>query len=182
MKSVSHTMTNRTAELPNSAPITADKRRFSAFHAALRRIIRAIDLYSKKVNKETGLTGPQWLVMNEIQLHDSIMVKDLADNINLSPATVTTILDRLEQKSLIERQRSRSDKRRLKLHLTSRGVTMLTSAPKLLQRHFVEQFAALETVEQRQMIAMLERIAQMMDSPSDLTDAPAAEPLKACSE
>ena len=65
---------------------------------SLRRVIRAIDLYSKKLSKETGLTSPQLIVMQEIASQDSLQVKQIAQNINLSPATETSILDRLEAK------------------------------------------------------------------------------------
>jgi len=154
----------KTVSKPQSAPNAFGNRRYLDLLIALRKIIRAIDLYSKKISKDTGLTGPQLMVLNEIQLHDSIMVKQLADNINLSPATVTSILDRLEDKSLVERQRSKSDKRRLKLHLTPTGEAILEKAPQLLQHHFIQRFEALEQWEQSQMLANVQHIATMMDA------------------
>ena len=66
---------------------------------ALRRVIRAVDLRSKQLSKHVGLTGPQLLVMQNIQERPGIMVREIADSINLSPATITNILDRLEEYS-----------------------------------------------------------------------------------
>jgi DNA-binding MarR family transcriptional regulator len=85
---------------------------------ALRKVIRAIDLRSKQLNKDVGLTGPQLLVMQNIENDPGIMVRQVADNINLSSATVTSILDRLETKQLVNRIRSTEDKRRVGLFLT----------------------------------------------------------------
>ena len=39
---------------------------------SLRKVIRAIDLHSKQLNKTSGLTGPQLLIMNEVAQTDGI--------------------------------------------------------------------------------------------------------------
>ncbi|WP_416308594.1 MarR family winged helix-turn-helix transcriptional regulator [Neptunicella sp. SCSIO 80796] len=141
---------------------------------SLRRIIRAIDLYSKKLSKESGLTTPQLIVMQEIALAKGIMVKQIADNINLSSATVTTILDRLEARNYLVRKRSTEDKRKVSIYLTEQGHTALENAPKPLQAHFIDRFEALEEWEQNQLVATMQRIAKMMDA-SDLDAAPLLE-------
>ncbi|NVJ62475.1 MAG: MarR family transcriptional regulator [Gammaproteobacteria bacterium] len=132
--------------------------------SALRKVIHAIDLYSKKISRETGLTAPQLLVMRAIHQNDSVMVKQIADFINLSAATVVSILDRLELRGFIERERSKSDKRKLKLHLTSEGRKVLKAAPQLLQKHFIERYNKLSTSKQIDMVTTINQIAGMMDA------------------
>lgn len=141
---------------------------------ALRRVIRAIDMRSKKLNKEAGLTGPQLLVMQNIAKTPGIMVRQIAQNINLSPATVTSILDRLELKVLVERVRSTEDKRRVGVFLTEQGESMLIKAPLPLQEHFVNRFGQLQEWEQSQMVATMQRIASMMDA-ENIDAAPVLE-------
>lgn len=51
---------------------------------ALRRVIRAIDLRSKQLNKSIGLTGPQLLVLRFVGQQPGVMVRQIANNINLS--------------------------------------------------------------------------------------------------
>lgn len=131
---------------------------------ALRRVIRAIDMRSKRLSREVGLTGPQLLVMRNIGNFPGIMVRQIAENINLSPATVTSILDRLEAKELVTRIRSTEDKRRVGVFLTDGGLAILEDAPLPLQEHFVNRFAKLEDWEQSQMVATMQRIATMMDA------------------
>jgi DNA-binding MarR family transcriptional regulator len=131
---------------------------------ALRQVIRAIGLRSRQLNKEAGLTGPQLIVMQNIGKTPGIMVKQIADNIKLSPATVTSILDRLELKSLVQRIRSTKDKRKVGVFLTDTGKQMLAQAPLPLQEHFVNRFAQLAQWEQSQMVATMQRIASMMDA------------------
>ena len=131
---------------------------------ALRRIIRAIDLRSKQLSKEIGMTGPQLLVMKEIGKEPGTMVRNIADNITLSPGTVTSILDRLESKQLVKRVRSTEDKRRVSVYLTDEGFEALDKAPKHFQDKFLERFAKLEEWEQSQMVATMQRFASMMDA------------------
>ncbi|MGJ8681377.1 MarR family winged helix-turn-helix transcriptional regulator [Paraglaciecola sp.] len=131
---------------------------------SLRKVIRAIDLYSKKLNKESGLTTPQLIVLHEIAAKDGMMVKDIAENINLSSATVTSILDRLETRKLVIRERSSVDKRKVGLHLTELGLSTVQSAPTPLQEHFINRFEKLEEWEQTQMLSTMQRVAKMMDA------------------
>lgn len=131
---------------------------------ALRKVIRAIDLRSKQLSREVGLTGPQLLVMRNIGKQPGIMVRQIADNINLSPATVTSILDRLEARKIAHRIRSTEDKRKVGVFLTEVGQQALAEAPLPFQEHFTNRFRQLEDWEQSQMVATLQRIASMMDA------------------
>jgi len=132
--------------------------------ASLRRIIRATDLHSRKLGKETGLTTPQLVVMRAIQQQNTSVASEIARVVSLSQATVTDILNRLESHGLVSRTRSEEDKRRINVSLTAPGKTLLQGAPQPLQESFIERFGALEIWEQHLMVASLERLATMMDA------------------
>ena len=70
---------------------------------ALRRITRAIDLQSKRLLKETGLTAPQLVVLRALEREGPLPPSKIADRVSLSPATVTTIVERLTRLGLVER-------------------------------------------------------------------------------
>jgi len=141
---------------------------------ALRQVIRAIDLYSKKLSKETGLTGPQLLVLQAVEEHDDAMVKEVAGTINLSSATITSILDRLEKRNLVTRTRSTTDKRKVGISLTVAGNEIIKDSPKPLQSHFIARFEAMENWEQSQMLATMQKIVSMMDA-QELDASPVLE-------
>lgn len=149
-------------------------KKYEELLVSLRKVIRAIDLYSRKLNKETGLTSPQLIVLQEIAAYDGLMVKDIAEHINLSSATVTSILDRLESRKFVIRERSEIDKRKVGLHLTELGSQMIKDAPMPLQDHFINRFEKLEEWEQTQMLSTMQRISKMMDA-EDLDAAPMLE-------
>ncbi|CAM4416249.1 MarR family winged helix-turn-helix transcriptional regulator [Pseudoalteromonas ostreae] len=141
-------------------------KKYDELLVSLRKVIRAIDLHSKQLNKISGLTGPQLLIMTEVAQTDGITASRIAQNVNLSPATVTNILDRLENRDLVTRVRSQLDKRRVSLYLTQSGKSILLAAPQPLQEHFIEQFTALEEWEQSLLLSSMQRIATMMDAQS----------------
>lgn len=141
-----------------------DLNRIEEVLVALRRVIRATDLHSKYLAKTTGLTAPQILLLQAIRERGQVTIGGLAGDVSLSQATVTTIIDRLEKRKLVARERSTIDKRKVYVHLTDSGVETLKSAPIPLQDQFTRQFSDLHEWEQTYIISALQRVAQMMDA------------------
>lgn len=131
---------------------------------ALRRVIRATDLHSKRLSKHAGLTGPQLLIMRTIRDLGEVTIGTIADKVSLSQATVTTILDRLEHRGLVYRVRSTKDKRKVHAHLTEAGAELLARAPNPLQEDFIKKFQSLEEWEQTMILSALQRVAHMMNA------------------
>jgi DNA-binding MarR family transcriptional regulator len=138
---------------------------------ALRRITRAIDIHSSRLAHHHGLTAPQLIVLGEISRSGKITVGQLAENVSLSNATITGILNRLSKRCLIERRRADEDRRRVLVKLTDLGKRALANAPSLLHDRFVEEFEKLENWEQTSLLSSLQRIASMMEV-KDLDAAP----------
>lgn len=138
---------------------------------ALRRITRAIDLQSKRLLKETGLTTPQLVVLRALDREGPLAPSAIANRIALSPATVTTIVDRLARLGLVERHKRQSDRRGVDIRLTEAGQAAYNSAPELLQAGFLKRFRDLAPWEQHMLLAAMERTADLMDA-SDLDASP----------
>jgi DNA-binding MarR family transcriptional regulator len=96
--------------------------------AALRRIIRAVDLHSRRLVEQSGLTGPQWLTLREAARLGRPPAGVLARAVNLSQPTVSGILDRLERRGLVERVRDNEDRRSVAVSVTEVGQRLLAEA------------------------------------------------------
>ncbi|MTI45948.1 DNA-binding MarR family transcriptional regulator [Roseibium hamelinense] len=131
---------------------------------AIRRIVRAIDLRSREVSRATGLTIPQVVVLQGIADLGEVTTKALSDHADLSSATVVTILDKLEDKRLIERYRSKEDRRVVHARLTGEGESAVQALPWLLHEEFQKKFAARDPETQAMLIAAIAEIADMMDA------------------
>jgi MarR family transcriptional regulator, organic hydroperoxide resistance regulator len=99
----------------------------------LRRVFQILNEQSKKVEKETGITGPQLWAIKVISEYAPIKVSDLAKSLYLHPATVIGIIDRLEKQNLVERRRSKKDRRVVWIELTAKGNDLVKSAPEVAQ-------------------------------------------------
>jgi len=134
--------------------------------ASIRRIIRAIDLQSRRLFDRHQLTGPQLTTLREAQRLGEAKTSGLARAVHLSQPTVSGILTRLEKAGLVERRRPEGDRRSVVIRVTDEGRRVLAEAPSLLQDRFRAELAQLEHWEQHWMLAALERIASMMDAES----------------
>ena len=138
---------------------------------ALRRVMRAIDLHSRSLVRSHGLTGPQSLVLRATIGADGLTAGELARQVSLSQATVTDIVKRLEARGLMVRTRDAADRRRVIITATAKGRRLQASAPPLLQETFVQRFESLRDWEQTQLLASVQRIAELMDA-EDLDASP----------
>lgn len=138
---------------------------------SIRRITRAIDLQSKKLVKQAGLTAPQLIILQALRTTGRMSPSAVAKSVSLSQATVTSILDRLEKAELVRRERSTEDKRIVFACLTSEGLKRLEEAPELLQSGFLRQYRKLEDWERSMIISAFQRVATMMDA-DDLDASP----------
>jgi DNA-binding MarR family transcriptional regulator len=138
---------------------------------ALRRIIRATDLYSRSLTQRHGLTGPQLLVLTRLATVGALTAGRLAATVALSPATITGILDRLESRHLVRRRRHDTDKRSVVVEITAPGRGAVKNAPPLLQDRFLVEFGRLEEWEQTMILSALQRIVSMMEA-KDLDASP----------
>jgi DNA-binding MarR family transcriptional regulator len=129
----------------------------------LRRIMRAMDVYSRQLATSHGLTGPQMLCLREITTGGSLTTGTLARAMALSPATLTGILDRLEARGLVSRERRPEDKRRVLVSLTPHGQQMALELPSPLQERFGARMTNLSTDEQTAIRIALGSIVRMMD-------------------
>ncbi|MBN2049555.1 MAG: MarR family transcriptional regulator [Spirochaetales bacterium] len=131
----------------------------------IKQINRALDMHSKKLEKSFGLTGPQLMIVKELlQEPEGVVAGDLARRVSLSQATITTIIDRLEQKGIVKRVKSEVDKRRVYFQATEKASGCLVGNPSLIQENFIVNFNRLADWEQMLLLSSIQRIAHMIDA------------------
>lgn len=76
---------------------------------------------------EHGFTFTQWVVM--MYLRDGLApnAKDICVQLRHDSGAVTRVIDQLEARGLVQRERSLDDRREVKLHLTDAGRKMVES-------------------------------------------------------
>ncbi len=130
---------------------------------AIRRIARAIDVRSKRIGRETGLTIPQIVVLQAIADLGAVTTGRLSTHADMSAATTVTILDKLEGRGLVTRQRSAADRRIVHAALTAEGAAVLAQAPPLFSEDFTRAFGELPEAERREIVAAFEAVADLLE-------------------
>lgn len=132
---------------------------------ALRRILRMTELYARDLAQSAGLTPAQLRVLQILTARDgNATPKALATQMRISQGTVTTLVDKLVVRGLVNRMRSDIDRRQINVVITDKGATVMESAPDALQQRYVRAFEQLQDWEQAQLISSLERVAEMLDA------------------
>jgi DNA-binding MarR family transcriptional regulator len=150
-------------------------KRYEDVLVALRSIMRASELYSRKLSRTAGLTTPQLLVLRAVAKRGDVPIGAIASELKLAQATVTTILDRLEQRQLVYRARSQADRRVVHVRLTPDGESALAEAPAFVQEDFAERFRDLPEWEQSMITASIQRVAELMEPQTEGTGASATD-------
>lgn len=99
----------------------------------LRRVFQAVQEHSKRVERETGLTGPQAWTMRTLADYGPIKISDIARRMYLHVATVVGIVDRLEVRGFVRRTRDLKDRRVVHVELTEEGKSVVSKAPPAAQ-------------------------------------------------
>jgi len=130
---------------------------------SLRQIIRALDIHSRKLSSVYGITGPQLLCLQTIAAEGPLTQLALSQRVHLSASTVVGILDRLEHKQLVKRERDTKDRRRIFVGVTAAGRKLLTKAPSPLQDALAAALSDIGELEQATIALSLRRVVELLD-------------------
>ncbi|SHO48133.1 DNA-binding transcriptional regulator, MarR family [Desulfopila aestuarii DSM 18488] len=139
---------------------------------SLRRIIQAIDLHSRQLVRQHGITTPQLIILKQIHDNQPITVSKVAKQISLKQATVTDILNRLEKKGLVQREKDTGDRRQVLVKETDAGKRLLDAAPSPLQETFLNKFENLEEWQKHMILSSLQLLGTLMTDDAVVTAAP----------
>ena len=131
---------------------------------AIRRILRATELFGRRLAREAGLTAVQLRVLQIVAEKGHATPSEIAARMGVTQATVSALVKKLEGYGVLERRRSETDRRQSHLHITDEGRARLEGAPDALQQKYVKQFEALPDYEQAMIVGVLEKVAAMLDA------------------
>ena len=143
--------------------------------SAIRRIIRSFDLYSRELAAKARITSPQLVCLLAVAERGKTTATIMGREVFLNPSTIVGILDRLEAKGLVRRERDENDRRVMFVNITEKGRQLARSAPSPLQDTLTEALRALPGEEQIKIVESLERVVTLMEAQGiDAAQAPGA--------
>jgi DNA-binding MarR family transcriptional regulator len=110
-----------------------------------------------------GLTARQALILLSCDLEEASTAAELAALYGLEASSITRLVDRLEKKRLIERTRSRSDRRKAMLALTRRGKAVLQRAVKIAGPIATATWKGVTEEERKNLIAIITKVLNNLE-------------------
>ena len=110
----------------------------------------------------SGLTAGQPKVLDYLGLHDGSVQKSIAAGCQIDPATLTGLLNRMEEKGLIRRCNEQGDRRSLHVYLTDQGREKQREVRQTLERQTQTVLAKLDETQRAQLLDSLFQICSSM--------------------
>lgn len=131
----------------------------------IRKIIRSVNLESKRIQKEFGLSIPQLLTLNYLKEAKDYKAtpSDLAQYLKLNSSTITGIISRLEKKGWVAKVPSQQDRRVLNVILTSKGLNILKDTPQLMHQRLSKKLEKLSAGQFKELESAFELLVKFME-------------------
>lgn len=131
---------------------------------SLRRIFKAIHDYSFEVSGKFGITGPQLWALNTISKNEGLPLGELSKKMYLGPSTITGLIDRLEKRGYVVRNRDQRDRRVVKILLTSKGKGLAKRGPNPIQGKMIYGLRSLDRGELRSIYDSIQKLVEIMEA------------------
>ncbi len=128
----------------------------------IRRIIQASDRYSRFLAHSSDITLPQLVALQAVVAEEGLSTREIAQRVHVSSSTLVGVIDRLELKGLIKRQRDANDRRLIHIVPTDKGCRFVATAPTPLGRGFEAAFEDLPDSRRQTMVKAIESLADMI--------------------
>jgi DNA-binding MarR family transcriptional regulator len=140
----------------------------------IRIVIRAAQRHSSWIEKQCGVSGAQLWIMQELHDAPGLRVGEIADRLAIHQTTTSNLLDMLQKRGLVLKERDPQDQRAVRLALSRQGAALLREAPKPAQGLLPAALSRLD----RQRLAQLDQGLQgLLDSIDGLDEGQGLQPL-----
>ncbi len=132
---------------------------FHGFLGCLGAIFRRL----RPIIERHGITPAQFGLLKTLRARGPLTPSEISNAMAVSPANITGIISRLKKLGFVDRRRNVSDRRCLRVALTTEGSTRLDAVIPEWKQAVVECFAGLSDAEQTGLEAALVRLKIDLD-------------------
>jgi MarR family transcriptional regulator, organic hydroperoxide resistance regulator len=148
------------------APISTAVSEVGRIVAGLRRVVRALELYSQEVRRDFGLTAPQLWALKTLERTGPLTTGALAKALVIHQSSASLLAGRLERRGLVRRTRSPDDRRCVRIELTDQGHAICAEAPEPAQGRLLHGLATMSPPRIRNIRRAVEDLVRAMEAES----------------
>lgn len=134
------------------------------FVTHIARIRKALRRELETRAAKLDITASQFLVMRSLWESDGVTTSVLTQDACSDGGTVTGILDRLESKGLIRRERSTQDRRAVQIWLTEEGRALEAPLMEIINEINLMALGGLSGLQQKQLINALDKVRENINA------------------
>jgi DNA-binding MarR family transcriptional regulator len=138
--------------------VAAELREAVASFSAAQRRLRSRD------SKDGGISFAQWHLLRRLAESDELPAGKLATEADLTPASVTQMLDHLAEVGFVERVRSATDRRVVLNRLTPSGREHFAAKQAKIEERWRDALSDISDQELGQAARVLRRMAEVLDT------------------
>jgi len=120
-------------------------------YTKLMRAAESVTARTSRAMTAADLTISQFGVLEALLHKGSLCQRDIAAKILKSSGNMTMVIDNLEKRSLVRRERDNEDRRYLTVHLTAAGSALISTVFAVVKTAIVSEMGALSGAEQEQL-------------------------------
>ena len=148
------------------AAVTTTKRPFFTRYTTSLwiRFLRFSLLSSKKLEvalEKLDLTAPQFYVLATIGYTGGIPFSEIGEKMMVTVSNLTGIVDRLEEKGLVVRERDARDRRVVRVKLTEKGNKVYKNTIPLFEKSVSQFFSPLHKSQQKELASLLRKLIRI---------------------
>ena len=132
-------------------------------HDRIMRISKGACMSTVKDNRFGELSAPQMDMLMMIRVREAVSVTELAALLNVSPPSVSTMVDRLVERGLLTRTPSDQDRRKVEIRVTPDALKDITQVEEMILGSFVELVDAIGPETTQKWCEVLQQIKQVME-------------------
>jgi DNA-binding MarR family transcriptional regulator len=138
---------------------------------SIRRMSRAVYLESRRMAKRCGLTRTQSLLISTLASEGLASLSQLSRTLYVTPGNVTSVVDKLEEKGLVERVAKQGDRRVRLVKLTDEGLQASRALPDPIEEKLIRGLKDLRAYEVLNICTAFRHVVELIDA-SDTDQAP----------
>jgi len=117
-------------------------------------------VFDATVGRPMELRPVEYTLLSLVHENPGVSARQLATALAVTPPNITMWVDKLEQRGLVVRERSATDRRAQHLHATAKGVKMAREATHAVREAEAAQIDALTAAERAMLIELLNKVAR----------------------
>jgi DNA-binding MarR family transcriptional regulator len=131
---------------------------------------RMATMQFSKVLEDQGLSHTGWVLLSKLDEENDLTQGDVASRCFVRPATLTSVVDALEEAGLLNRLRDTGDRRVFRLRITAPGRQLLHQTRALIDEEMGPVFSGLTSKDEVVVRRFLTNVIKRLSTPETATE------------